>query len=71
MKNTIKTAFIDTVPVLTGYFVLGFGFGLVLKSAGYGILVTFVMSLLNIIRTECSAPAPDKFGGALLYEDDL
>ena len=46
MKNTIKSALIDTVPVLTGYLVLGFGFGIILKSAGYGILLTFVMSLL-------------------------
>ncbi len=45
MKNTIKSALIDTVPVLTGYFVLGFGFGIILKSAGYGIFLTFIMSL--------------------------
>lgn len=45
MKSTIKTAFIDTVPVMTGYLVLGFGFGIVLKSAGYGVLHAFVMSL--------------------------
>lgn len=44
MKNTIKSAFIDTVPVMTGYLVLGFGFGIILKSAGYGILLTFAMS---------------------------
>lgn len=46
MRNTIRIAFIDTLPVLTGYLVLGFGFGLVLKSAGYGILVAFAMSFL-------------------------
>ena len=46
MKNTVRSAFIATVPVLTGYIVLGFGFGLVLKSAGYGILFAFAMSLL-------------------------
>lgn len=46
MKNTIKSAFIATVPVLTGYVVLGFGFGIILKSAGYGILTAFAMSLL-------------------------
>lgn len=31
--------------MLTGYLVLGFGFGIILKSAGYGILLAFVMSL--------------------------
>lgn len=46
MKNTIKSAFIATIPVLTGYLVLGFGFGIILKSAGYGILLAFVMSFL-------------------------
>lgn len=45
MKNTLKAAFKATIPVLTGYLVLGFGFGIVLKSAGYGILTAFFMSL--------------------------
>ena len=46
MKKTLKTAFIATIPVLTGYVVLGLGFGIILKSAGYGILLAFAMSLL-------------------------
>lgn len=46
MKNTLKSAFIATIPVLTGYVVLGFGFGIILKSAGYGIFLAFAMSLL-------------------------
>ena len=45
MKKTIKHAFIDTIPVLTGYLVLGFGFGIVLKSAGFGILIALAMSV--------------------------
>lgn len=44
MKKIIKKAFVDTIPVLTGYLVLGFGFGIVLKSSGYGILMAFIMS---------------------------
>ena len=44
MKNCLKSAFIATIPVLTGYLVLGFGFGIILKSAGYGILLAFAMS---------------------------
>ena len=44
MKNTIKSAFTDTLPVMTGYLVLGFGFGIILKSAGYGVLLAFAMS---------------------------
>ena len=46
MKKAIKTAFISTLPVLTGYLVLGFGFGIIMKSNEYGILLTFAMSFL-------------------------
>ena len=45
MKNTVKKAFIDTVPVMTGYLVLGFGFGIILKANGYPTILAFVMSL--------------------------
>ena len=45
MKRIFKKAFLDTVPVLTGYLALGFGFGILLKSGGYSVLLAFVMSL--------------------------
>lgn len=45
MKHTFKSAFIATLPVLTGYLVLGFGFGIILRANGYGILLAFAMSL--------------------------
>lgn len=45
MKKIVKTAFKDTIPVLTGYLVLGFGFGIILKANGYGIWLAFAMSL--------------------------
>lgn len=45
MKKTFKMACIATLPVLTGYLVLGFGFGIILKANGYGILLALVMSL--------------------------
>lgn len=45
MKTTLKRAFLATLPVLTGYLVLGFGFGIVLKSAGHGVFVALLMSL--------------------------
>lgn len=44
MKKTLKSAFIATIPVLTGYLVLGFGFGIILKSNGYSILLALAMS---------------------------
>lgn len=45
MKQTLKSAFIATIPVLTGYIVLGFGFGIILKSNGYSILLALAMSM--------------------------
>lgn len=45
LKHTIKTAFVATLPIMTGYLVLGFGFGIVLKSAGFGIWMALAMSL--------------------------
>ncbi|MBR2459750.1 MAG: AzlC family ABC transporter permease [Clostridia bacterium] len=45
MKRTLKTAFLATLPVMTGYLVLGFGFGIIMRSEGFGIPITFVMSL--------------------------
>lgn len=44
-KEIIKKVFLDTLPVFTGYIVLGFGFGFILKSNGYGILPALIMSL--------------------------
>ena len=44
-KSAVKTAFLDTVPVMTGYLFLGFGFGIVLHQIGYGVLWSGAMSL--------------------------
>lgn len=46
MRKTLKSAFIATIPVMTGYLVLGFGFGIILKANGYGTILAFVMSLI-------------------------
>ena len=46
MKKVVKQAFIATIPVMTGYMVLGFGFGIILKANGYGVLLAFAMSFL-------------------------
>lgn len=44
-KETIRTAFLDTLPVMTGYVFLGFGFGILMYQSGYGVLWSFAMSL--------------------------
>ena len=43
MKSLIKTVFIKTLPVMTGYIALGIGFGILLYSKGYGILWSALM----------------------------
>lgn len=45
LKSDIKIALVDTVPVMTGYLFLGFGFGLLLQSNGYGAWWALFMSL--------------------------
>lgn len=40
----MKKAFVDTIPVMTGYIVLGIGFGIVLETKGYGVGWAFAMS---------------------------
>ncbi|MBQ9766339.1 MAG: AzlC family ABC transporter permease [Lachnospiraceae bacterium] len=41
----LKKALTDTLPVMTGYLVLGFGFGIIMKTDGFGVLLTLAMSL--------------------------
>ena len=45
MKNTVKRALINTLPVMAGYIVLGIGFGIITVKNGYGILCAASMSL--------------------------
>ena len=43
-QNTVKQAFINTLPVMAGYIVLGMGFGILMRNAGYGGFWAFSMS---------------------------
>ena len=45
-RNVVKQAFVTSVPVMAGYLVLGMGFGILLRSAGYGVLWVLAMSAL-------------------------
>ena len=42
----VGKAFYKSLPVMAGYVVLGIGFGILLRSAGYGVLWAFAMSVL-------------------------
>lgn len=45
MKHTAKTALLDSLPVMTGYVFLGFGFGIIMQQNGFGVLWALAMSL--------------------------
>lgn len=44
-RSTLRSAFVDTLPVMAGYVFLGFGFGILLHRSGYGLLWSLAMSL--------------------------
>ena len=44
-KNIIKKAFIKSLPVFSGYMVLGMGFGILLRELGYGTLWALASSV--------------------------
>lgn len=44
-EMTKKYAFKQSLPVMAGYLVLGMGFGILLKTKGYGVAWAFFMSL--------------------------
>ena len=43
--KVIRQAFVQSIPVMAGYVVLGIGFGILLRGAGYGVGWAFAMSL--------------------------
>ena len=44
-KKAVLAALRDTLPVMTGYVFLGFGFGILMQRSGYGVLWSGAMSL--------------------------
>jgi len=44
-KKALKTVFLDTVPVMTGYLFLGTGFGILMFENGYGMLWSLAMAV--------------------------
>lgn len=48
-RKTLKTVFLDTVPVMTGYLFLGAGFGILLsEKTGYGAVWSIAMALFML-----------------------
>ena len=44
-KKAAKTAFFDTIPVMTGYLFLGIGFGIIMQQNGFGLGWAAAMSV--------------------------
>jgi 4-azaleucine resistance transporter AzlC len=44
-KSLLRQALLDTLPVMTGYVFLGFGFGILMQQNGFGLLWAGAMSL--------------------------
>ncbi len=45
-RQTIRLAFYKSIPVMAGYIVLGIGFGILMRNAGYGVWWAGAMSAL-------------------------
>ena len=43
-RKIVRQAFLKSLPVMAGYLVLGIGFGILLRNAGYGAAWAFAMS---------------------------
>ena len=50
-RADVKRAFIKTIPVLTGYVVLGIGYGMIMESKGFGILWSVGLSMFLFTGT--------------------
>lgn len=46
IKRAIKAAFPHTIPVLTGFMVLGMAYGILMQTKGYGVICSVLMSLI-------------------------
>lgn len=44
-KDLLKRAFVQSIPVLSGYLVMGAGFGVILQANGYNFIWALVMSI--------------------------
>lgn len=45
MKEKFRKAFIDTLPIMTGYLVLGAGFGILMSTNGFSFIHSLLMSV--------------------------
>ena len=53
MQDGPRKAFLQTLPVMAGYLVLGIGFGVILRQKGFGPLWAFAMSAFINLAGDC------------------
>lgn len=46
MKKALRAAFPHTIPVLTGFLVLGMAYGVLMQTKGYGVVWSVLMSMI-------------------------
>lgn len=46
MKETIRKAFVDSIPIMAGYIFIGIGFGIIMEEKDMGIWWVIAMCVL-------------------------
>ena len=69
-RQTVRQAFVKSIPVMAGYIVLGIGFGILLRHAGYGALCDFQEENTGFYSIPWQNPpaGTDRHAGRLLPE---
>lgn len=65
-KKTFKRAFIDSLPIMAGYIIMGMGFGVLIQKEGYNFLWAGIMGL-TILGGSMQYVAVDLLGGAVSF----
>ena len=65
-KETFKKAFIDSLPVMAGYIIMGMGFGVLIQDKGYNFIWAFVMGLV-ILGGSMQYVAVDLLSGGVSF----
>jgi hypothetical protein len=50
--KVLKTAFIDTLPILAAFLILGMGFGVLMSDAGYSPFFVLLIERLHLCRLD-------------------
>ena len=49
MRETIRKAFVDSIPIMAGYVFIGIGFGIIMEDKGMGHLLGKGESGMNLV----------------------